>query len=150
MRPPCNREFKTCFLSVLSFLSWCCLLVLTIAVVSSFLSSVRSSYSHSDLLLIQHQHQHHAPLITADGAYHCPLGSKRPFLAPWGAWIAILAYYWPSSSIHRSHRSSLTTFTFWATTAISKAITGLCCCWLQVYFMCTTGHHCEMLQDSAR
>ena len=32
---------------------------------------------------------------------------------------------------------------------ISKAITGLIC-WLPVYLMGTTGHHCKIVQDSAR
>ena len=31
--------------------------------------------------------QYHASLITADGAYHCPVGSIRPFLAPSGGLI---------------------------------------------------------------
>ena len=35
------------------------------------------------------------------------------------------------------------TFTFWATTAISKVITGLIC-WLHVYLMGATGHHCHL------
>merc|ERR1711873_163789 len=34
-----------------------------------------------------------ASLITADGAYHCPVGSIWPFLAPSGALIAIPTYY---------------------------------------------------------
>ena len=33
--------------------------------------------------------------------------------------------------------------------AISKAITGLIC-WLHVYRKGTTGHHCKIVQDSAR
>ena len=33
-----------------------------------------------------------ASLITADGAYHCPVGNVWPFLAPSGALIAILTY----------------------------------------------------------
>ena len=36
--------------------------------------------------------QYHACLITADGSYHCPVGSKWPFLAPSGALIAI--WFW--------------------------------------------------------
>merc|ERR1711973_382836 len=31
--------------------------------------------------------------LTADGAYHCPVGSIWPFLAPSGALIAIPTYY---------------------------------------------------------
>ena len=66
------------------------------------ISSVRSSYSHPDLLVTQH------PTTFSDhtGPQH-----------------------W--------------TFTFWATTAKSKAITGLIC-WLHVYLMC------KIVQDSAR
>ena len=75
------------------------------------------------------------------------------FLAPSGALIAIPTYYWPSSSTHPTFSDhtgpQYWTFTFWATTAISKAITGLIC-WLHVYLMGTTGHHCKIVQDSAR
>merc|ERR1711873_195576 len=39
-----------------------------------------------------------ASLMTADGAYHCPVGSIWLFLAPSGALIAIPTYYWSSSS----------------------------------------------------
>ena len=68
-------------------------------------------------------------------------------LAPSGALIAIRTYYWPSNSTttplfqikHVCHYIT-PTFTFWATTATSKAITGLIC-WLHVYLMGTTGHH---------
>ena len=73
-------------------------------------------------------------------------------LAPSGALIAIPIYYWPSNTtthffqIHTGPQ--YWTFTFWATTAISKAITGLIC-WLPVYHMGTTGHHCKIMQDSA-
>ena len=41
------------------------------------------------------------------------------------------------------------TFTFWATTAISKAITGLIF-WLHAYPMDTTGHRCKIVHNSAR
>ena len=75
-----------------------------------FFSSVRSSNSHPDLLLI-----HHHPT--------------------------------PTFSDHTGPQHW--TFTFWATTAISKAITGLIC-WLHVYLMGTTGHHCKIVQDTAR
>ena len=64
---------------------------------SYIISSVRSSNSHPDLLVIQ---QHH-PLFQ----------------------IHTVPQHW--------------TFTFWATTAISKAITGLMC-WLKVYQSGTT------------
>ena len=39
------------------------------------------------------------------------------------------------------------TFTSWATTDISRAITRLIC-WLHVYPMGATGHHCKIVQDS--
>ena len=39
---------------------------------------------------------YHACWNTADGAYHCPVGSIWPFLAPSGALIAIPTYYWPT------------------------------------------------------
>merc|ERR1711873_108048 len=39
-----------------------------------------------------------ASLETADGAYHCPVGSIWLFLAPSGALIAIPTYYWSSST----------------------------------------------------
>merc|ERR1711952_244671 len=39
-----------------------------------------------------------ASLITADGAYHYPMGSIWPFLAPSGALIAIPTYYWSSTT----------------------------------------------------
>ena len=51
--------------------------------------------------------QYHASLITADGAYHCPVGSIWLFLAPSGALIAIPTYYWSSTHFFRSHWSSL-------------------------------------------
>ena len=78
---------------------------------SGFISSVRSSNSHPDLLVTQQQ-QHHPLFQIHTGPQYC-------------------------------------TFTFWATTAISKAITGLIC-WLYVYLMGTTGRHCKIVQDSAR
>ena len=76
---------------------------------STIFSSVRSSYSHPDLLLTHHQH--------------------------------------PTFSDHIGPQQW--TFTFWATTAIPKAITGLIC-WLHVYLICSTGHHCKIVQCSAR
>ena len=82
-------------------------------IILRFVSSVRSSNSHPDLLVTQQQ-QHH-----------------------------------PLFQIHTGPQYS--TFTFWATTALSKAITGLICC-LHVYHMGTIGHHCKckIAQDSAR
>merc|ERR1712092_35943 len=53
-----------------------------------------------------------ASSITADGAYHCPVGSIWPFLAPSGALIAIPTYYWSSTHFFRSHRSSTLDFHF--------------------------------------
>ena len=54
------------------------------------------------------------------------MGSIRPFLAPSGALIAIPTYYWPTH-FFRSHWSSITTFTFWATTAISMQYHAIPC-----------------------
>ena len=76
----------------------------------SVICSVRSSNSHSDLLLIHH------PLFSDHN------GPR----------------YW--------------TFTFWATTAISKAITGLIC-WLHVYcipYVQDSARQCKTVQYSAR
>merc|ERR1712004_250437 len=56
--------------------------------------------------------QYNASLITADGAYHCPVGSIRAFLAPSGALIAIPTYYWSAPHFFRSHRSSIVDFHF--------------------------------------
>ena len=47
--------------------------------------------------------QYHASLITADGAYHCPVGSimaifTLDLLAPSGALIAIPTYYWSTTT----------------------------------------------------
>ena len=71
-------------------------------------------------------------------------------LAPSGALIAIPTYYWPSTPTFSDHTGPQHwTFTFWATTAISRAITGLIC-WLHVYLMVKTWHHCKIMQDGER
>ena len=66
--------------------------------------------------------QYHASLITADGAYHCPVGSIWLFLAPSGALIAIPTYYWSSTHFFRSHRSSTLDFHFLSHYSYIKAI----------------------------
>merc|ERR1712047_25697 len=63
-----------------------------------------------------------ASLITADGAYHCPVGSIWPFLAPSGALIAIPTYYWSAPHFFRSHRSSTLDFRFLSHYSYIKAI----------------------------
>ena len=73
-----------------------------------FISSVRSSNSHPDLLVI------HQPT---------PLFQITPVLN--------------------------TGLSLFEPLQLSKAITGLIC-WLHVYLMGTTGHHCKIVQDSAR
>ena len=67
------------------------------------------------------------------------------FLAPSGALIAIPTYYWPSTHPTFSDHTGPQhwTFTFWATTAISRAITRLIC-WLHGYLMCM------IVQDNER
>merc|ERR1711978_92810 len=53
--------------------------------------------------------------MTADGAYHCPVGSIWLFLAPSGALIAIPTYF-------RSHRSSTLDFHFLSHYSYIKAM----------------------------
>ena len=94
--------------------------------------------------------QYHASLITADGAYHCPVGSIMAIFSSVRSSYShpdLLLIHHPTFSDHTGPRHW--TFTFWATTAISKAITGLIC-WLHVYLISTTGHHCKIVEDSAR
>ena len=62
-------------------------------------------------------------------------------------YLLVIHHHHPLFQIHNGPQ--YWTYTFWATTAISKAITGLIC-WLHVYLMGTTGHHCRIVQDSAR
>ena len=72
-------------------------------------------------------------------------------LAPSGALIAIPTYYWPTTPPHffRSHRSSTLDFHFLSHYSYIK---GNHSTYLLTheYLMGTTGHHCKILQDSAR
>ena len=87
--------------------------------------------------------------------------SEFNVLAPSGALIAIPTYYWPTTTNHffRSHQSSTLDFHFLSHDSYIKAIilhkgnrcNGLIRCQsLHVYLMGTTGHHCKIVQDSAR
>ena len=122
---------------------WLALFLLHTSFARDLLVRQKGRYSLSDVVLVLKL------------PYNCWWPSEArifpvAFLAPSGALIAIPTCYWSSTPTFSDHtRPQYWTFTFWATTALSKAITGLIF-WLHVYLISTIGHHCKIVQDSAR